>query len=192
MFARTRWYTLAASGISRAPGPTGGRNSSSRHVLTLINSRSRTRSEQSSGLLIRGLGVRVPGGARVSRRLTCFDDARDRPGRYRARLAWPRRRGRRDRWRRGRAGPGLVRESVDVPLGLAGAGLPEQILGTHRVRREVHRGQSQYRALGSDTGQPRRADIRAPASGGGNLCQQAQDVVMVDRVGVCSRAQTWW
>ena len=47
------------------PRRTTGENGSSRHVLALLDSRSRRISEQISGLFIRGFGVRVPGGAPV-------------------------------------------------------------------------------------------------------------------------------
>jgi hypothetical protein len=42
-----------------------GQNDSSRHVLALSNTISEKINEQRSGLLIRGFGVRVPGGATV-------------------------------------------------------------------------------------------------------------------------------
>jgi hypothetical protein len=64
MFARMPRYALAPSGTRsaawiRATGQTG----SSRHVLALFGSSSRRKSEQRSGILIRGFGVQVPGGA---------------------------------------------------------------------------------------------------------------------------------
>jgi hypothetical protein len=66
MFARMPRYALAASGIRRAPRiPATGQNGSSRHVQALFDSSSRRINEQSSGLLIRGFGVQVPGGAPV-------------------------------------------------------------------------------------------------------------------------------
>jgi hypothetical protein len=66
MFARMPRYTLAPLGIrSRARMRATGQNGSSRHVLALFDSSSRRISEQRSGLLIRGFGVRVPGGAPV-------------------------------------------------------------------------------------------------------------------------------
>ena len=40
-----------------------GQNGSSRHVIALFGSSSRRINEQSSGLLIRGFGVQIPGGA---------------------------------------------------------------------------------------------------------------------------------
>src|ERR1700722_13386534 len=66
MFARMPRYAPAPSGIrgtarTRATGQTG----SSRHVLVLFDSSSRRIIELSSGLLIRGFGVQVPGGAPV-------------------------------------------------------------------------------------------------------------------------------
>jgi hypothetical protein len=42
-----------------------GQNDSSRHVLALFDSSSKRINEQSGGLLIRGFGVQVPGGAPV-------------------------------------------------------------------------------------------------------------------------------
>jgi len=66
MFARTPRYTPAAPGIrSATPMSAGGLNGSSQHVLALSDSSSRRINEQNSGLLIRGFGVRVPGGAPV-------------------------------------------------------------------------------------------------------------------------------
>ena len=66
MFARTSWYAPALLGIrSAARMRAAGRSGSSWHVLALFDSSSRRISEQSSGLLIRGFGVRVPGGAPV-------------------------------------------------------------------------------------------------------------------------------
>src|SRR6266516_3903575 len=64
MFARMPRYAPAAPGIrSAAPMSAAGRNGSSRHALALLDSSSRIRIEFRSGLLIRGFGVRVPGGA---------------------------------------------------------------------------------------------------------------------------------
>jgi hypothetical protein len=66
MFARTPRYAPAPSGIrTESRFPTTGQNGSSRHVLALHGTSSRRISEQSSGLLIRGFGVQVPGGAPV-------------------------------------------------------------------------------------------------------------------------------
>jgi len=66
MFARTPRYAPALLGIRRAARMRAiGHNGSSWHVLALFDSSSRRISEQSSGLLIRGFGVRVPGGAPV-------------------------------------------------------------------------------------------------------------------------------
>jgi hypothetical protein len=66
MFARMPRYASAAFGIRSAPRiPATGQNGSSRHVLALHDSISRKINEQNSGLLIRGFGVQVPGGAPV-------------------------------------------------------------------------------------------------------------------------------
>ena len=66
MVARMPRYSPASPGIRRTPRiPVSGRNGSSRHVLALLDSSSRRISEQNSGLLIRGFGVQVPGGAHV-------------------------------------------------------------------------------------------------------------------------------
>ena len=66
MFARMPRYGPAQPGIrSAARMRATGQNGSSRHVLTLHDSSSRRINEQSSGLLIRGFGVQVPGGAPV-------------------------------------------------------------------------------------------------------------------------------
>ena len=64
MFARMPRYTPAASGIRSAPRiPAAGQTGSSRHVLAFHNSSSRRINEQSSGLLICAVRVRVPGDA---------------------------------------------------------------------------------------------------------------------------------
>ena len=64
MFARMPRYAPAASGIrSESRIPETGQNGSSRHVLALFDSSSRRINEHRSGLLIRGFGVQVPGGA---------------------------------------------------------------------------------------------------------------------------------
>jgi hypothetical protein len=64
--ARMPRYAPAASGIrSESRIPAAGQNGSSRHVLSLLDSSSKRINEQSSGLLIRGFGVQVPGGAPV-------------------------------------------------------------------------------------------------------------------------------
>ena len=64
MFARTPRYTPARPGIhSTAQMRATGQNDSSRHILVLLDSSSKRINEQSSGLLIRGFGVQVPGGA---------------------------------------------------------------------------------------------------------------------------------
>ena len=66
MFARMPRYAPSASGNRSATRMRAtGQNGSSRHVLTLFVSSSRRINEQSSGLLIRGFGVQVPGGAPV-------------------------------------------------------------------------------------------------------------------------------
>jgi hypothetical protein len=66
MFARMPRYGPTPSGTrSAARMRTTGQNGSSRHVLALFDSSSRRINEQSSGLLIRGFGVQVPGGAPV-------------------------------------------------------------------------------------------------------------------------------
>jgi hypothetical protein len=64
MVARMPRYAPAPSDIhSESRIPATGQNDSSRHVLALFDSRSERIIEQSSGLLIRGFGVQVPGGA---------------------------------------------------------------------------------------------------------------------------------
>jgi hypothetical protein len=66
MFARMPRYAPAVSGIrgeSRISAT--GQNGSSRHGLALLDSSSRRINERRSGLLIRGFGVQVPGGAPV-------------------------------------------------------------------------------------------------------------------------------
>jgi hypothetical protein len=64
--ARMPRYAPAPSGIhSESRIPATGQNGSSRHVLALFDSSSRRINEHSSGLLIRGFGVQVPGGAPV-------------------------------------------------------------------------------------------------------------------------------
>src|ERR1700677_3658148 len=64
MSARMPRYPPTTSGTrSAAPMRATGQNGSSRHVLALFVSSSRRINEQSSGLLIRGFGVQVPGGA---------------------------------------------------------------------------------------------------------------------------------
>jgi hypothetical protein len=64
VFARMSRDAPALLGIcSAARMRAAGRSGSSWHVLALFDSSSRRISEQSSGLLIRGFGVRVPGGA---------------------------------------------------------------------------------------------------------------------------------
>jgi hypothetical protein len=66
MFARMPRYDPAPPGIRSDARMQGtGQNDSTRHVLTSFDSSSRRISEQSSGLLIRGFGVQVPGGAPV-------------------------------------------------------------------------------------------------------------------------------
>jgi hypothetical protein len=66
MFARMPWYAPAPSGTRSATRMrVTGQNGSSRHVVASFDSSSRIISEQSSGLLIRGFGVQVPGGASV-------------------------------------------------------------------------------------------------------------------------------
>jgi len=66
MFARMPRYGPAQPGTRSATRMRAtGQNGSSRHVLALFNSSSRRINEQSSGLLIRGFGVQVPGGAPV-------------------------------------------------------------------------------------------------------------------------------
>src|SRR5277367_1727166 len=66
MFARMPRYGPAPPGIrSEARIRATGQNGSSRHVLAFFDSSSRRINEQSSGLLIRGFGVQVPGGAPV-------------------------------------------------------------------------------------------------------------------------------
>lgn len=64
MFARTPRYTPAPLGIRiRTQIRSTGQNGSSRHALALFDSSPERISEQSSGLLIRGFGGQVPGGA---------------------------------------------------------------------------------------------------------------------------------
>jgi hypothetical protein len=64
--ARMPRYAPAVSGIRNAPRiPATGQNDSSRHVLASLDTKSGSRIELSSGLLIRGFGVQVPGGAPV-------------------------------------------------------------------------------------------------------------------------------
>ena len=66
MFARMPRHAPAASGIrSAARMRETGQNGSSRHVLALHDGSSKRINEQTSGLLIRGFGVQVPGGAPV-------------------------------------------------------------------------------------------------------------------------------
>ena len=66
MSARMPRYPPTTSGTcSAAPMRATGQNGSSRHVLALFVSSSRRINEQISGLLIRGFGVQVPGGAPV-------------------------------------------------------------------------------------------------------------------------------
>jgi hypothetical protein len=66
MVARMPRYVLAPTGIRSAPQiPAIGQNDSSRQVLALFDSSSRRTIECRSGLLIRGFGVQVPGGAPV-------------------------------------------------------------------------------------------------------------------------------
>ena len=66
MFARMPRYAPTASGIrSESRIPETGQNGSSRHVLALLSISSRRITKHSSGLLIRGFGVQVPGGAPV-------------------------------------------------------------------------------------------------------------------------------
>ena len=78
MFARMPRCGPAPPGIrSEARMRATGQNDSPRHVLTSFDSRSKRINEQSSGLLIRGFGVQVPGGALV---LTwCFINSRPTP-----------------------------------------------------------------------------------------------------------------
>ncbi len=64
MVARMPRYALTAAGIrSRARVCTAAQNGSSRHVLALFDNSSKRINKQRSGLLIRGFGVQVPGGA---------------------------------------------------------------------------------------------------------------------------------
>ena len=66
MVARMPRYAPAASGIRSAPRiPATGQNGSSRHVSHRPTPGQHGILEQSSGLLIRGFGVQVPGGAPV-------------------------------------------------------------------------------------------------------------------------------
>ena len=66
MFARMPRYGPTPPGIRGAARVRAtGQNGSSRHVLALFNSSSRRITKHSSGLLIRGFGVQVPGGAPV-------------------------------------------------------------------------------------------------------------------------------
>jgi hypothetical protein len=84
MFARMLRYAPAASGIRSATRMRAtGQNGSSRHVLVLFVSSSTRINEQTSGLLIRGFGVRVPGGAPMwSSRFGLFPLERDSQVRY--------------------------------------------------------------------------------------------------------------
>ena len=67
MFARMPRYGPALPGIrSAARMRATAQNGRSRYALALSDSSSRRISEQSSGLLIRGFGVQVPGGAQVT------------------------------------------------------------------------------------------------------------------------------
>ena len=69
MFARMSRYAPAAPGIRSPPQIRATeQNGRSRKLPTSLDSSSERKIEQSSGLLIRGFGVRVPGGAPV---LTC-------------------------------------------------------------------------------------------------------------------------
>ena len=72
--ARMPRYAPAPSGIrSESRIPATGQNGSPRHVLALFDSSSRRRIECRSGLLIRGFGVQIPGGAPVlSRHYMCL------------------------------------------------------------------------------------------------------------------------
>jgi len=64
MVARMPRYAPAASGTRSAQRiPATRQNGSPRHVLTSFDSSSSRKIEYSSGLLIRGFGVQVPGGA---------------------------------------------------------------------------------------------------------------------------------
>ena len=66
MFARMPRYTPAPPGIrSTARMRATGQNGSSRHMLALFDSSSKMIFKQSSGLLICGFGVQVPGGAPI-------------------------------------------------------------------------------------------------------------------------------
>ena len=69
-------YAPAAAGIRSVPRiRAAAQNGRSRHVPASPISSSGRRIKHSSGLLIRGFGVRVPGGARIYRPLACVDDA---------------------------------------------------------------------------------------------------------------------
>jgi hypothetical protein len=60
------WHSPARlESTERRRQGTAGQNGSSRHVLALLTAAQRRINEQSSGLLIRGFGVRVPGGAHL-------------------------------------------------------------------------------------------------------------------------------
>jgi hypothetical protein len=74
MVARMPRYGLAASGTRSAQRiPATVQNGSSRHVLAFFDSSSTRINEHRSGLLIRGFGVRVPGGAPgLSRHYMCL------------------------------------------------------------------------------------------------------------------------
>ena len=66
MFARTSRHTPAARGIRRPPRIRAtAQNGKSRQVPASLGISSGRRTELSSGLLIRGFGVQVPGGAPV-------------------------------------------------------------------------------------------------------------------------------
>jgi hypothetical protein len=66
MVARMPWYVPTPPGIRSTPRTrAAGQNGSSRPALSLFDSSSIRISEHSSGLLIRGFGVQVPGGAPV-------------------------------------------------------------------------------------------------------------------------------
>jgi hypothetical protein len=66
MFARMSRYGPAAAGTTRHPlSRPAVRSGRSRHASAQNDTRKRSKIEQSSGLLIRGFGVRVPGGAPV-------------------------------------------------------------------------------------------------------------------------------
>jgi hypothetical protein len=66
MFARMSRYAPAASGTRcELRIPSTGQNGSSRHMSARSGTRSGEKFETSSGLLICGFGVRVPGGAPI-------------------------------------------------------------------------------------------------------------------------------